>query len=144
MNTFLNSLTYSMLLFAVLPVAVQAQNLAQTQSQNPDAQGNYYSNFTNVQAPQTSYNSSGSLWRVVAENLDCRRSPNLKSLVLRTFQKNILIEAEVYRGGSDEVLVNLLDENGQPWMNVRGRNRSEICLVRANSLYIEPVNNISP
>jgi hypothetical protein len=132
MHTFLNTLTYSMLLISVLPVAVQAQMT--------DQQGNYYKNETSVQAPLNSQKVAGSLWRVVVDDgLNCRHSASLQSPVVRTYLKDALLEVEVYRGGSDEVLVNPVDENGKPWMPVRGKDVSDVCYVRANSRYIQPV-----
>jgi hypothetical protein len=133
MHTFFNSLTYSMLLLSVLPISVQAQTT--------DQQGNYFKNETPVQ--QARYNSrivSGSLWRVnVFNGLNCRRSASLQSSIVRTYLKDAVLEVEVYRGGSDEVLINPLDENGKPWMPVRGKNTEDVCYVRANSRYIQPV-----
>jgi hypothetical protein len=130
MNTFFHTLTYSMLLISVLPLAVQ--------SQTTDQQGNYYRNEAPVKS--ASYRAAGSLWRVIVANgLNCRRSASLKSPIVRTYLKDAVLEVEVYRGGSDEVLVNPLDENGRPWMPVRARNVEDVCYVRANSLYIQPV-----
>ncbi|MFM7889028.1 MAG: hypothetical protein ACKPCM_20550, partial [Pseudanabaena sp.] len=58
MNTFLKSLTYSMLLLGSLPFSAQAQVPV-------DAQGNYYRNVTSVQAENnSSKGSAGSLWLV--------------------------------------------------------------------------------
>ncbi|MEA5478550.1 hypothetical protein VB774_13055 [Pseudanabaena galeata UHCC 0370] len=130
MNTFFHTLTYSMLLISVLPLAIQAQTT--------DQQGNYYSNEAPIKS--ANYRAAGSLWQVtVANGLNCRRSASLRSPIVRTYLKNAVLEVEVYRGGSDEVLVNPLDENGRPWMPVRGRNIEDICYVRANSLYIQPI-----
>ncbi|WP_434683714.1 hypothetical protein [Pseudanabaena minima] len=130
MNTFFHTLTYSMLLLSVLPLAVQAQTT--------DQQGNYYSNEAPVKSAYSRV--AGSLWRVIAANgLNCRRSASLKSPIVRTYLTNAVLEVEIYRGGSDEVLVNPLDENGRPWMPVRGRNIEDVCYVRANRLYIQPV-----
>lgn len=121
-----------MLLLAVLPVAVQGQTT--------DLQGNYASNETPVKAAHSSPYAAGSLWQVVvADGLNCRRSASLQSSIVRTYLIDTLLEVEVYRGGSDEVLVNPLDENGRPWMPVRGKNAEDVCYVRANSQYIQPV-----
>ena len=130
MNTFFNALTYSMLLISVLPLAAQAQTT--------DQQGNYYSNETPIKSAYS--RAAGSLWRVIVANgLNCRRSASLQSPIVRTYLTGTLLEVEVYRGGSDEVLVNPLDENGRPWMPVRGKNIEDVCYVRANSRYIQPV-----
>jgi hypothetical protein len=113
-----------MLLVTGLPIAVQAQIA--------DSQGNYYSNLVPSQL------QAGSLWRVEAEALNCRRSPSLQGSVMRTYLRDAVLEVEVYRGGSDEVLVNPLDENRNPWMPVRGKSFSDVCFVRANSRFIQP------
>ncbi len=132
MHTFFNSLTYSMLLLSVLPVSAQAQTT--------DPQGNYFKNETPVKARSNSRLASGSLWQVnVLNGLNCRRSASLQSPIVRTYLKDALLEVEVYRGGSDEVLINPLDENGKPWMPVRGNNIEDVCYVRANSRFIQPV-----
>ncbi len=121
-----------MLLLGVLPAAVQAQ--AQT-----DLQGNYFRNETMVQADgRDSKLSAGSLWLVRVNGLNCRRSASLDSAVVRTYALGSLLEVEVYRGGSDEVLLNPLDRNGRPWMPVRGTRIEDVCFVRANSRYIQP------
>jgi len=130
-----------MLLLVVLPVSylptsLQAQTIPEI---IPDRYGNYYSNASNVQAEVTnSQLAAGSLWRVAVDALNCRRSANINSDVVRTYLSGELLEVEVYRGGSDEVLVNRLDKNGKPWMPVRGRNIEDVCYVRANSRYIQP------
>lgn len=133
MNTFLKSLTYSMLLLGSLPFSAQAQVPV-------DAQGNYYRNVTSVQAENnSSKGSAGSLWLVRVDGLNCRRSASIDSPVVRVYAADSLLEVEVYRGGSDEVLVNVLDQNGRPWMPVRGRSVEDVCFVRANSRYIQPL-----
>ncbi len=132
MHTFFNSLTYSMLLLSVLPISVQAQTT--------DQQGNYFKNETPVQARNNSRIVSGSLWQVnVFDGLNCRQAASLQSSIVRTYLKDAVLEVEVYRGGSDEVLINPLDENGKPWMPVRGKNIEDVCYVRANSRFIQPV-----
>jgi len=130
MNILFRSLTYSMLLFVVLPAAVQAQA--------SDRKGNYYRNETPVQAPSKKP-SARSLWRVVVEELNCRQNTGLDSPISRTYPADAVLEVEVYRGGSDEVLVNPLDKNDNPWMPVRGAKSEDTCFVRANSRYIQPV-----
>jgi hypothetical protein len=132
MNTLLNTLTYSMLLLVMLPNALQAQAIA-------DSEGNYYRNETDVQATSRfSKLSSGSLWRVVVDELNCRQDKSIFSPVNRTYRANALLEVEVYRGGSDEVHVNPLDLYGKPWMPVRGKDSEDVCYVRANSRFIQP------
>jgi hypothetical protein len=148
MHTFFDSLTYSMLLLVVLPVSylptsLQAQTIPEI---IPDRYGNYYSNASNVQSNASNVQAevtnsqlaAGSLWRVAVDALNCRRSASITSNIVRTYLSGELLEVEVYRGGSDEVLVNPLDKNGKPWMPVRGRNIEDVCYVRANSRYIQP------
>ena len=145
MHTFFDSLTYSMLLVVlpisllpvlVLPASVQAQTIPEIIS---DSQGNYYSNESNVQAEVTNSKiAAGSLWRVAVTALNCRRSASITSNIVRTYLSGELLQVEVYRGGSDEVLVNPLDKNGKPWMPVRGKNTEDVCYVRANSRFIQP------
>jgi hypothetical protein len=135
MNTFLKSLTYSMLLLAVLPASVQAQAVI------PDAQGNYYrnGNENSVRADRPSRYGTGSLWRVVVDGLNCRRSASIDSDVIRTFLSDELLESDIGRGGSDEVLINARDSNGKPWMRVYSANIESRCYVRANNRYIYPL-----
>lgn len=107
-----------------------------------DAQGDYYSNEAEVKANRRSRYGTGSLWQVKVRQLNCRQEPSLESPIKRTYAKNALLEAQIYRGGSDEVLINPRDRNGKPWMPVRDRDSSESrCFVRANSRYIQPVKN---
>lgn len=135
MYTFLHILNYPLLFLLALPINAQ--------SQTPDQQGNYYknNNETSVLAPSQANSrlAAGSLWKVVVNDLKCRRSASLSSPVVRTYQKNDLLEVEVYRGGSDEVFLNPLDQKGKPWMPVRGKNIEDVCFVRANRRYIAPV-----
>jgi len=124
-----------MLILAVLPVPLPVQ------AQTADYKGNYFRNETPIQAPRrlNSVLSQGSLWRVQSNSLNCRRSASVFSPIVRTYLKDNLLEVEVYRGGSDEVSINYLDDDGKPWMPVRGESYEDRCFVRANSLYILPV-----
>ncbi len=150
MHTFFDALPYSRLLLVVLPApvlpvsalpvsalpSVQAQSIPEIR---PDRHGNYYSNESTVKAEiANSKLAAGSLWRVAVDALNCRRSANINSNVVRTYLIGELLEVEVYRGGSDEVLVNRLDPKGKPWMPVRGKNTEDVCYVRANSRFIQP------
>ena len=139
MHTFV--LTYFILLLPLPSVILPAVILSSAvQAQESDSQGNYYSNQTTVQAPNRfSKLSAGSLWRVVVNQLSCRQEPSLDSPVSRTYLADALLEVEVYRGGSDEVLINPRDRYGKPWMPVRGETLKDVCYVRANSRYIQPV-----
>jgi hypothetical protein len=129
-------LFYAVLMMAV-PIIAPAQLLAQ--STEPDAKGNYYSNYAPVQAlPDNSRKQAGSLWQVQVEWLNCRSSANINSSVVQVFPENALLEAEVFYGGADEVLINRLDGQGNPWMHVRGKDFDSGCFVRANSRFIRP------
>lgn len=128
-----------MLLLAVLPVTLSPAAV-QAQVAVPDIQGNYYRNETNVQAKRSSRYGTGSLWQVVVDSLNCRQKPSIDSPVKRTYLADDLLEVQIYRGGSDEVLINPRDQNGRPWMPVRDGDSSEgACYVRANSRFIQPV-----
>ncbi len=139
LKTFSISLKHSMLLLAVLPVTL-LPFAAQAQVATADIQGNYSRNETNVQAQRSSRYGTGSLWRVMVDSLNCRQEPSLDSSVKRTYLADDLLEVQIYRGGSDEVLINPRDQNGRPWMPVRDGDSSEgACYVRANSRFIRPV-----
>ena len=118
---------------------------AQTPSQvpKPDAQGDYYSNVAPIKGTVPPGNSLmvGSLWQVVSQKLNCRRQPSLQAPVVRRFRTGNILQAEVFRGGSDEVLINAKDAAGKPWMWVRAATfkLEDACYVRANDRYIKPV-----
>ena len=62
--------------------------------------------------------SPGSLWVVLGEELQGRE----------------VLQAEVGRGGSDEVLLNSIDQQGRAWMAVRVPGLPDYgCYVRANT-----------
>lgn len=106
-----------------------------------DRNGDFYGNLTPVQGmvPPGSKLSPGSLWQVVSPGLNCRRAADGKAAVVRQFARGDVLQVEVFRGGSDEVLVNAKDGQGKPWMPVRGKTLSDLCYVRANQRYIKPV-----
>jgi hypothetical protein len=126
----LRSIIFPLLLLP-LPILAQDQN------------GNYYRNESPVQAtieiPSNRGLQAGSLWRVMVDALNCRREASLNSPVVKVYNYGDILEVEVYRGGSDEVFINAIDENNQPWMPVRGDSYQARCLVRANSRLIAPV-----
>ena len=141
LNTISIYLKHSMLLIAVLPVTLLPVSVVQAEVAVPDKQGNYYRNETNVRAQRVDRYGTGSLWRVVVDSLNCRKEPSINSAVQRTYNANDIIEAQIGRGGSDEVLINARDKNGRPWMQVRSVTSTfEGCYVRANSRFIQPVN----
>ncbi|HEY9643821.1 MAG TPA: hypothetical protein V6C57_25245 [Coleofasciculaceae cyanobacterium] len=115
--------------------------IAQSPLPQPDHSGNYYRNEAPLKAASTeNHLSPGSLWRVVAIGLNCRSAPGTMQPVLRQFAQGDVLQVEVYRGGSDEVLQNPTDSSGKPWMPVRGASPSDVCYVRANSRYIQPLS----
>jgi hypothetical protein len=106
----------------------------------PDQNGDYFSN----EAPLKRQNppskmQAGSLWQVVSATLNCRAAAGTNQTVLRQYKQAAILEAEVGRGGSDEVLLNVKDVNGKPWMVVRGSRSEDRCYVRANRRYIRPL-----
>ncbi|MDX2255898.1 MAG: hypothetical protein NW214_10305 [Pseudanabaenaceae cyanobacterium bins.39] len=132
-------LFYAGLLIAV-PIIAPLPSLAQSTA--PDAQGNYFSNYAPLQAPQSpSRKQAGSLWQVQVAWLNCRSDASMNSPVVKVFAESTLLEAEVFYGGADEVLINRLDEQGDPWMHVRGKDFNSGCFVRANSRFIRPATS---
>ena len=128
---FCGIVPYSMLLLPMTAIA-----------QTPDRFGNYYRNETPIIGSSIDpKRGSGSMWRVVARGLNCRKSANLNSPIVRTYSEQSLLEVEIYRGGSDEVFFNYLDPSGRPWMPVRGNSFEDVCFVRANSLFIQPLTS---
>lgn len=130
--------------FLVLSSSVTTVVFAQKAPKNsPDRSGDYYSNEAPEKGTARSPLSAGSLWSVVAPKLNCRSAPGTSSQIIKVFSKGDIIQAEVGRGGSDEVLINSRDSKGKPWMKVRGgkvfnSSSSLNCYVRANKLYIDP------
>jgi hypothetical protein len=105
----------------------------------PDRLGDYYSNEAPRKGTATGSLMAGSLWQVVASQLNCRRASGNDQAIVRQFQQGDVLQAEVYRGGSDEVLRNPTDRSGKPWMPVRGTSAAATCYVRANRHYIQPL-----
>jgi len=101
----------------------------------------YFSNQGPVQASQpTGARSAGSLWQVVAGSLNGRATPTAQGRVVRVFGRGTVLQADIGRGGSDEVLRNAVDSEGHPWMRVRTREGQDLnCYVRANGRFIRPV-----
>lgn len=82
---------------------------------------------------------AGALWRVTAP-LWCRREPAPGARILRAFGRGTILQADVGRGGSDEVLYNAVDRNGDTWMRVRTRDGRDLdCSVRANRRWLVPL-----
>ncbi|MBW4519061.1 MAG: hypothetical protein KME16_05095 [Scytolyngbya sp. HA4215-MV1] len=118
----------------VMAVLAQSPSLPQ-----PDRNGNYFRNEAPLKGTAPELLMQGSLWQVVTSRLNCRSDFEMNSAVVRQFNHGELLQADVGRGGSDEVLLNPKDKNGHPWMRVRSaRGRDYQCYVRANRLYIQP------
>jgi len=119
--------------------------IALAQTAQPDANGDFARNETPIRGtvPPESKLSPGSLWRVVSPGLNCRRQANASSPIVRHFKAGDTLQVEVYRGGSDEVLLNAKDGTGKPWMYVRAASfkLDDACYVRANRRYIQPITN---
>jgi hypothetical protein len=124
-------------------------NLTVTFAQNipkksPDASGDYYSNEAPLKGTVPRPLMPGSLWLVVVENqLNCRQKAGINQPVVKLFKKGDIIQTDVGRGGSDELFINALDDQGKPWMYVRGgKDVKDLpirsCYVRANKRYIQP------
>lgn len=118
---------------------------AQTWEQNqPNEWGDYYQNETGQKGtiPSGSRLMAGGLWQVVTPVLNCREKPGISSPIIHQFYAEQILQAEVGRGGADEVLINALDQNRLPWMFVRGiggeNHLEKKCYVRANRRYIQP------
>lgn len=121
-------LNLTMVLLSQLPIPI------------PDSQGNYYSNEAPVKGQASPRLMAGSLWKVVTTTLNCRQTPNINSPIIQQFKQGDILQAEVYRGGSDEVLINAKDSQQLPWMPVRRYPENNPCYVRANQRYIQPMS----
>ncbi len=127
---------------ALIAIAITSANSVSAQDTfaKPDRNGDYFSNYAPIQAKSPSGRMmAGSLWQVVASGLNCRGSAGTQAPIVRSFKKRTILQANVGRGGSDEVHFNWKDKQGQPWMAVRSEAGTEYdCVVRANSRYIKP------
>jgi hypothetical protein len=128
----------------LITIAVTATNAnADISFAKPDRNGDYLSNYAPLQGkkPANSKNMVGSLWQVVSPGLNCRSNGGTQFPMVRSFKKGTILQADVGRGGSDEVHINLKDKQGKPWMRVRNEAGEHYdCVVRANSRYIKPYN----
>jgi hypothetical protein len=120
-------------------VGLSTVALTQATTNKPDRLGDYYSNEAPLKGTATRSLMAGSLWEVVASQLNCRRGSGTEYAIVRRFKRGDVLEAEVYRGGSDEVLRNATDRSGKPWMPVRGTSAVATCYVRASKRYIQPL-----
>ena len=105
-----------------------------------DVRGDYTTNAGPVAGQARNPDRPGALWRVVADGLRCRQQAAPTGTIGRTFKRGTIIQANVGRGGSDEVLDNARDTRGRTWMWVRSQDGASLgCYVRANPRYIVPV-----
>ncbi|MGI0491064.1 hypothetical protein ACN4EG_04565 [Alkalinema pantanalense CENA528] len=106
-----------------------------------NSSGDYLTNAGPVKGTVTSGSlQAGALWRVVSSRLNCRQDSEVTAAISRTFSQGSILQADLGRGGSDEVLYNAKDRQGRTWMRVRSRTgQSYQCYVRANKQYIQPV-----
>jgi hypothetical protein len=137
-----NAMRLHQITAALIAIALTSANpvSAQLSFAKPDRNGDYFSNYTPIQAKSPKGRlMAGSLWQVVASGLNCRGSAGTQAPIVRSFKKGTILQANVGRGGSDEVHINWKDKQGQPWMPVRSEAGAEYdCAVRANSRYIKP------
>lgn len=138
----ITNLTPSFLTYVTLVVCTGTVSvLAQVPSllPQPDRNGNYFSNEAPIQGSAPRPLMPGSLWQVISFGLNCRQNAGLNYGVVRQFRQGELLQADVGRGGADEVLLNAKDKSGNPWMRVRSsQGRDYQCYVRANRRYIQP------
>jgi hypothetical protein len=124
----------------MMGLTVTAAGLAQTLPMpQPDRAGDYLSNEAPVQGTVPRSLMAGGLWQVVATGLNCRSQGGMSYAIARQFTQGELLQADVGRGGADEVLFNAKDQSGKPWMRVRSATGTDYhCYVRANRRYIQP------
>lgn len=138
-----NSLVLTLAGLVITPLIITAPIVAQTPPvPQSDRNGDYFSNEGPVLGtkPSGSRNMLGALWQVQSAKLNCRSGIGLEHKVVRQFKQGERLQADVGRGGSDEVFINGKDKSGKPWMWVRSATgESYNCYVRANRSYIRPV-----
>lgn len=128
------------LLLTVIAIANSGVALSQSKPfPMPDRNGDYFSNEAPVKGLVPKPLMAGSVWQVMASKLTCRSQAGTHFPVVRQFDSFDRIQADVGRGGSDEVLLNAKDTQGKPWMRVRStEGKAFQCYVRANRQYIMP------
>lgn len=105
-----------------------------------DEKGDFLTCHGPVLGPVKQPLTPGSLWRVTSDGLDCRREPRADSPLIATLTKGSQLQADVGRGGSDEVWQNAVDSEGDYWMRVRdAEGRPLDGYVRANIRFLEPL-----
>lgn len=75
-------------------------------------------------------------WRVMAQNLNCRATPDGK--IQKTYKNGEILAAKIDRSGSAIVGSDgkLYPFTGKPWLRTK-----DACYVRANSQYIQPASD---
>lgn len=105
-----------------------------------DPQGNWLTNVAPIQGHVKSPDAAGGLWRVIASGLRCRQQPQVQAPIVQIFARGNLLQADIGRGGADEVVLNPRDARGGTWMRVRDRGGNALnCYVRAQQSLIRPV-----
>ncbi len=131
-----------LLIATLITIALTSANSVSAQDgfAKPDRNGDYVGNYAPIQAKSpTGRMMAGSLWQVVSPGLNCRSASGTQFPIVRSFKMGTLLQANVGRGGSDEVHINGKDNQGKPWMRVRSEAGEDYeCNVRANRRYIKP------
>lgn len=105
------------------------------------AVGNYLTNAGPVKGTVAAPATAGALWRVLTPQLNCRQEPNPQARITRHFRRGTVLQADLGRGGSDEVLFNVRDARGYTWMLVRSRQGQPYrCYVRAHQRFIRALD----
>jgi len=110
-------------------------------SASVSAAGNYLRNDGARLATQPQgHLQAGGLWRVICPALRGRAQPDRRSRVVHVFPAGTVLQADVGRGGSDEVLLNSVDREGGTWMRARTRAGKPLdCYVRADTRTLAPL-----
>lgn len=119
-----------------------AQETLYTRPQK-SAQGEWLSNGGPVTgAIHDQGQMAGALWRVISRRgLNCRRGPELNSAIVRRLAYGTQIQADLGRGGSDDVYYNALDSRKQAWMLIRTAQGQKLnCYLRAHQSLIQPLS----
>jgi hypothetical protein len=127
-------------LITIVVTSINSVAAADMPFATPDRNGDYASNYAPIQGKSLGRGEmAGSLWQVIASGLNCRVDSGVQFPIVRSFSRGTVLQANVGRGGSDEVVINWKDKQGKPWMRVRSEaGESYECAVRANSRYIKP------
>ena len=106
------------------------------------ANGDWVTNAGPVLGKATEHRAAaGALWQVITpKGLNCRAQAQPNATIVKRFVAGQLLQANLYAGGSDEVLLNGKDQQGRYWMAVRTPAGQTLdCYVRAHRRLIQPV-----